>query len=41
MKKKYDEGFTAKEISLIDNIIKLSISKNKLYKEKNLRKALK
>ena len=41
MGKKSVEDFTKKEISLIDKIIKISISKDKLRGEFEIRKALK
>lgn len=37
----YDETFSEKEIELIDRIIGLSLSKNKLGREEDLVKALK
>ena len=40
MEKNYGEGFTEKEISLIDKIVEISILKKKLHGEAELRKAL-
>ena len=41
MERAYDEGFTPKEIELIDRFIDAAIKKGDLVSEKELRKALK
>jgi len=40
MEKNFDEGFSSKEIELIDKLIEGSILKGKLHSEKELMKAL-